>query len=58
MEIPGLHWHDYGKQARPGRKIGHATLTAASMEDLKDRAQRLAGIAGGEFPAILETLFS
>jgi 5-(carboxyamino)imidazole ribonucleotide synthase len=22
------HWHDYGKQARPGRKVGHATLCA------------------------------
>jgi 5-(carboxyamino)imidazole ribonucleotide synthase len=20
------HWHDYGKQARDGRKVGHATL--------------------------------
>ena len=56
MAIPGLHWHDYGKQARPGRKIGHATLTAASMDDLTDRAQRLAGVAGGEFPRLLKTL--
>ncbi|MDT8438056.1 MAG: 5-(carboxyamino)imidazole ribonucleotide synthase [Wenzhouxiangellaceae bacterium] len=23
---PGLHWHDYGKAARAGRKVGHATL--------------------------------
>jgi 5-(carboxyamino)imidazole ribonucleotide synthase len=22
------HWHDYGKQPRPGRKVGHATLCA------------------------------
>lgn len=22
----GGHWHDYGKQARDGRKVGHATL--------------------------------
>ena len=26
----GLHWHDYGKSARPGRKLGHLTLTEAS----------------------------
>jgi 5-(carboxyamino)imidazole ribonucleotide synthase len=58
MEIPGLHWHDYGKQAQPGRKIGHATLTAASMEDLKDRAQRLSGVAGGEFAGLLTTLLN
>ncbi|OAX56940.1 5-(carboxyamino)imidazole ribonucleotide synthase [Xanthomonas graminis] len=23
---PGGHWHDYGKEAREGRKVGHATL--------------------------------
>ena len=28
---PGLHLHDYGKrEARPGRKLGHATVVAAS----------------------------
>jgi 5-(carboxyamino)imidazole ribonucleotide synthase len=58
MGIPGLHWHDYGKQPRPGRKIGHATLTADSMEQLRERAGRLAQLAGGEFPALLKSLFS
>ena len=24
----GAHWHDYGKSARAGRKVGHATLCA------------------------------
>ncbi|HEV2681458.1 MAG TPA: ATP-grasp domain-containing protein, partial [Rhodanobacter sp.] len=37
------HWHDYGKQARPGRKVGHATVCAADTVQL---AERLAGIAG------------
>jgi 5-(carboxyamino)imidazole ribonucleotide synthase len=23
---PGVHWHDYGKSARPGRKLGHVTI--------------------------------
>jgi 5-(carboxyamino)imidazole ribonucleotide synthase len=23
---PGLHWHDYGKSPRPGRKLGHITI--------------------------------
>jgi 5-(carboxyamino)imidazole ribonucleotide synthase len=58
MEIPGLHWHDYGKQARPGRKIGHATLTASSDEALWEGADRLARIAGGKFPGLLGKLFS
>ena len=56
MEISGLHWHDYGKAPRPGRKIGHATLTAASNETLVGNARRLAGLAGGEFPSLLESL--
>ena len=57
MAIPGLHWHDYGKSPRPGRKIGHATLTAETMEELKINASRLAGIAGGEFPTFLRDIF-
>jgi 5-(carboxyamino)imidazole ribonucleotide synthase len=57
MAIPGLHWHDYGKAPRPGRKIGHATLTAETMEQLKVTASRLAGIAGGAFPALLGNIF-
>jgi 5-(carboxyamino)imidazole ribonucleotide synthase len=57
MAVPGVHWHDYGKLPRPGRKIGHATLTAESMEELKTNAGRLAEIAGGEFPALLRDIF-
>ena len=58
LAAEGLHWHDYGKQARPGRKVGHATLTAPSMQALRGNAQRLAALAGGPFPELLETLFS
>ena len=35
LGIPGLHWHDYGKSPRPGRKLGHCTLiegTAAGRD--------------------------
>jgi 5-(carboxyamino)imidazole ribonucleotide synthase len=28
LAVPGAHLHDYGKQARPGRKLGHVTVTA------------------------------
>ncbi len=28
LHIPGAHLHDYGKAPRPGRKLGHVTLTA------------------------------
>ena len=37
------HWHDYGKQPRPGRKVGHATVCAT---DAPSMAARLAGVAG------------
>lgn len=56
MAVTGLHWHDYGKEPRPGRKIGHATLTAETPEKLMERAVRLAEIAGGDFPALVEGL--
>ncbi|MEA9479860.1 5-(carboxyamino)imidazole ribonucleotide synthase [Xanthomonas campestris] len=28
LAVRGGHWHDYGKQARDGRKVGHATVRA------------------------------
>jgi 5-(carboxyamino)imidazole ribonucleotide synthase len=58
LQIPGLHWHDYGKEPRPGRKIGHATLTADSTAGLHETAEHLASIAGGDFPRLLDSLFS
>ncbi|WP_233841114.1 5-(carboxyamino)imidazole ribonucleotide synthase [Dyella sp. 2HG41-7] len=36
------HWHDYGKQPRAGRKVGHATVRA---EDAKTLAARIGEIA-------------
>ena len=57
LAVPGLHWHDYGKQPRPGRKVGHATVTASSMEGLRERADQLAAVAGGRFPALVNELW-
>ncbi|WP_320822085.1 5-(carboxyamino)imidazole ribonucleotide synthase [Reinekea sp.] len=37
LAIPGLHWHDYGKSERRGRKIAHITLTASSDAELVER---------------------
>ncbi|MFL7976834.1 5-(carboxyamino)imidazole ribonucleotide synthase [Xanthomonas vasicola] len=34
LAVPGGHWHDYGKQARDGRKVGHATLRAETVQAL------------------------
>ncbi|MEA5124603.1 5-(carboxyamino)imidazole ribonucleotide synthase [Xanthomonas floridensis] len=34
LAVPGGHWHDYGKQAREGRKVGHATMRADTPQAL------------------------
>ncbi|MFP5306804.1 MAG: 5-(carboxyamino)imidazole ribonucleotide synthase [Gammaproteobacteria bacterium] len=39
--IPGVHIHHYGKTPKPQRKVGHATITAASAELLAERLQRV-----------------
>ena len=44
------HWHDYGKQARPGRKVGHATVCAPDASTLVERAEALAQLIGWEQP--------
>ena len=51
LAIPGAHFHDYAKAPRPGRKVGHVTITAASAEELRARVVRLAGLPGVDVPA-------
>jgi len=40
LAIAGVHLHDYGKSARPGRKMGHCTLVepTAARRDARARA--------------------
>jgi 5-(carboxyamino)imidazole ribonucleotide synthase len=33
LQIGGLAFHDYGKEARPGRKVGHCTILKAGIAD-------------------------
>ena len=46
LEEPLGHWHDYGKSARAGRKVGHATFNgratevAAALERVSRRLDR------------------
>jgi 5-(carboxyamino)imidazole ribonucleotide synthase len=54
--IPGLHWNDYHKTARAGRKIGHVTVTAESEAGLRARAAQLAGELGMATELNLETV--
>jgi len=39
---PGVKVHLYGKQVRPGRKIGHVTVIGGDVASLRDRAVRAA----------------
>ena len=39
---PGARVHLYGKQVRPGRKVGHVNVTGADVGQLRDRAWRAA----------------
>ncbi len=39
----GVHLHDYGKQARAGRKLGHCTLVARSAAERNRRLLRVLG---------------
>jgi 5-(carboxyamino)imidazole ribonucleotide synthase len=41
LAIDGAHLHDYGKEPRPGRKLGHITILAASASELDDRLTEL-----------------
>lgn len=45
LAVDGLSYHDYGKQPRPGRKLGHCTIlapTAAARDRLLRQALKLA----------------
>jgi 5-(carboxyamino)imidazole ribonucleotide synthase len=37
LAIPGAHLHLYGKQPRPGRKVGHITIRADEIDELQAR---------------------
>jgi 5-(carboxyamino)imidazole ribonucleotide synthase len=41
LAIPSAHLHLYGKEPRPGRKLGHVTLRAPSFEQLTSRFSSL-----------------
>jgi 5-(carboxyamino)imidazole ribonucleotide synthase len=48
LREPGGHWHDYGKESRAGRKVGHATLRADSTSELADALGRIGAALGRE----------
>ncbi len=47
LALPGVHLHLYGKtSARPGRKMGHLTVTAASPAQARSTALQAAALLG------------
>jgi 5-(carboxyamino)imidazole ribonucleotide synthase len=47
LALPGVHLHLYGKaQARPGRKMGHLTVTAATPQAARSTALQAAALLG------------
>ena len=49
LALPGAHLHLYGKtQARPGRKMGHLTLTGPDAATVRERALAAAALLGIE----------
>jgi 5-(carboxyamino)imidazole ribonucleotide synthase len=46
LAVPGAHLHDYGKAARPGRKLGHVTVTATDETTLEARLASVEAMVG------------
>ena len=44
LAIPEAHLHLYGKTEREGRKLGHITVTADSLDTLNIRIQQIAAV--------------
>jgi len=44
---PGVKVHVYGKDVRPGRKVGHVTVCGDDLDDVRARAQHAADYISG-----------
>ena len=45
---PGVRIHMYGKQVRPGRKVGHVTTLGSDADDVRARAKHAAAFLRGD----------
>jgi 5-(carboxyamino)imidazole ribonucleotide synthase len=48
LAIEGLHLHDYGKEPRPHRKIGHCTLLAPDRETALRRLEEIESVLAND----------
>jgi 5-(carboxyamino)imidazole ribonucleotide synthase len=46
LSYPEAHWHDYGKNPRPGRKVGHVTINAPDILLLQSELAKFASALG------------
>ncbi|RYZ04964.1 MAG: 5-(carboxyamino)imidazole ribonucleotide synthase [Myxococcales bacterium] len=46
LQVPDAHLHWYGKEPRPGRKVGHVTVRAPDVATLSERVARLERLLG------------
>jgi 5-(carboxyamino)imidazole ribonucleotide synthase len=44
LAVPGAHVHLYGKEQRPGRKLGHVTVWATDAADVDRRLEQIEAI--------------
>ena len=56
LEVPGLAWHDYHKQPRYGRKVGHATLVAPDRASLNEALSVLKPMLDPETASLLGSI--
>lgn len=49
LALPGAHLHLYGKAPRPGRKLGHVTFRAETLDRLREQLERLPGVTSPRF---------
>ena len=45
---PAAHVHLYGKEVRPGRKLGHVTVCGDDLDDVRARARAAAALLRGD----------
>ena len=46
LKLPAVHYHNYGKTARTGRKLGHITIRAQNVDDLHGLTQEIELVLG------------
>ncbi|KZN39792.1 phosphoribosylaminoimidazole carboxylase [Pseudoalteromonas luteoviolacea CPMOR-2] len=56
LTVPGCTSHWYGKEAKPGRKMGHINISADNLHQLGERLSELAEILPeDDYPGVLDT---